>query len=242
MNYDNIIIMIIFLILAFIICYNNIENNNIENNNIENNNIENFDNVSSITRMGNKLKELQTDGGTLNDNLIVQGNVFSNNTMIVPIGTITPFFSNNIPAGWLKCDGQVINKSIYPKLYEIIGGTFNGDAKLPDLTERVPLCKSGSRPLGQYAGEQRVILDDPKYLPNHGHDMVADGNHNHDYPLYTNRGCDGKYAGYRKNGNSGPHSTPVTGDHTHNITPTGGNQPHDNIMPYYVLNYIIRAT
>lgn len=57
----------------------------------------------------------------------------------VPIGTIMAYVSSSPPAGWLVCDGRLLNKTgIYADLYKIIGDTFTSPAlpttfRIPDL-------------------------------------------------------------------------------------------------------------
>jgi len=57
-----------------------------------------------------------------------------------PIGSIIPFSgsSENIPKGWIVCNGANIAISTYPLLYECIGNVYGGTAdstfKLPNLT------------------------------------------------------------------------------------------------------------
>ena len=58
---------------------------------------------------------------------------------IVPVGTVVAYAGNNIPSGWLLCDGSVVNQSQYEALSNVIG-TFwgNGDHSfgsfnLPDM-------------------------------------------------------------------------------------------------------------
>jgi microcystin-dependent protein len=60
---------------------------------------------------------------------------------LVPPGTINAFAGpiQNIPAGWLYCDGSAVSRASYQNLFNAIGiswgvGNFNGDAfNLPDL-------------------------------------------------------------------------------------------------------------
>jgi microcystin-dependent protein len=54
----------------------------------------------------------------------------------VPIGAIFPFLSNNIPAGFLLCDGTEYDNADYPDLARCLGGLYGGTATtflLPDL-------------------------------------------------------------------------------------------------------------
>lgn len=64
-----------------------------------------------------------------------------NNQYAMPIGTIIPFGSNNIPVGYLICDGSEVLKTNYPELYGVIGNSFgtvtdSTKFKLPDLRNR----------------------------------------------------------------------------------------------------------
>ncbi len=60
---------------------------------------------------------------------------------LVPPGTIIAFAGpvQNVPAGWIYCDGHAVFRSDFPNLFNAIGtswgvGNFNGDAfNLPDL-------------------------------------------------------------------------------------------------------------
>ncbi len=61
------------------------------------------------------------------------------NEIGVPPGAIMPFAMNTAPAGWLACQGQVVNGSDYGSLSSAIGTTYNtgGETslqfRLPDL-------------------------------------------------------------------------------------------------------------
>lgn len=50
---------------------------------------------------------------------------------IIPVGTIFPCASNDIPASWLLCNGSTYDIEKYPKLYKILGTNV-----LPDLRGR----------------------------------------------------------------------------------------------------------
>lgn len=64
----------------------------------------------------------------------------------VPIGAIIPFAGQNIPFGYLLCDGAETQKTRFPDLFDVIGNTYgipnpnNVDTfKLPDLRGRFAL-------------------------------------------------------------------------------------------------------
>jgi Microcystin-dependent protein len=53
------------------------------------------------------------------------------------LGTIELFAFTFAPYGWLLCDGSLLSTSKYPKLYQLIKGTYGGDGitnyQLPNL-------------------------------------------------------------------------------------------------------------
>ena len=49
----------------------------------------------------------------------------------LPVGAITAFTANNIPSGWLLCDGSTFDETLYPALFIALGGNV-----LPDLRNR----------------------------------------------------------------------------------------------------------
>lgn len=55
-----------------------------------------------------------------------------------PTGTIIAYSANNVPTGYLKCEGQAVSRTEYNNLFNIIGTTYgNGDGSttfnVPDL-------------------------------------------------------------------------------------------------------------
>ena len=64
----------------------------------------------------------------------------AHNAIAIPAGCIMPFAgpAENIPAGWMLCDGSAVSRSTYANLYNAIGVAWgNGDGSstfnLPDL-------------------------------------------------------------------------------------------------------------
>lgn len=58
------------------------------------------------------------------------------------IGEIRLIAYDDIPEGFLKCEGQSLEVNKYPKLYMMIGTKFGQDGEftftLPDLREKAP--------------------------------------------------------------------------------------------------------
>lgn len=157
---------------------------------------------------------------------------------------IFPF--NFAPVGWAFCDGQILPLSQNTALFSLLGTTYGGDGKsnfaLPNLQGNAPM-HPGQGPglslhdLGETGGSDTVTLLESE-IPAHTH---------------TINGIDGARVG----GQSGVpvNSTLVkTGDNTNAYTsgamqnlfmaanmvaPAGGDQPHNNLMPYLTLNFCI---
>ena len=80
--------------------------------------------------------------------ITVNGNLFTIESLLPPIGSIEAYGGTEAPEGWLICDGRSLNSSEYPDLYAIIGTNFGdgstdgdggeaeGDFNLPDLRSR----------------------------------------------------------------------------------------------------------
>lgn len=63
------------------------------------------------------------------------------NLEVEPIGTIYAFAGNNIPSGYLPCNGSAISRTTYADLFAVIGTTYGaGDGSatfnLPNLTDK----------------------------------------------------------------------------------------------------------
>ena len=90
--------------------------------------------------------------------------VAHNATLTFPTGIIIPFAgpAENIPAGWMLCDGSAISRSEYANLYKAIGvcwGTGDGSTtfNLPDLRGMFLRGVSGESGNDEDA-ENRIVL------------------------------------------------------------------------------------
>lgn len=156
------------------------------------------------------------------------------------IGEIRIFAGNFAPAGWAFCAGQSIPISENDALFNLIGTTYGGDGQetfnLPDLQGRIPIHQGGSfnHQVGEKAGVESVTLT-TQQLPVHNHRIAAtidqgtlpDPGNN----VLARSATPGVflYANDQPDVQLAPQS----------ITPVGGSQPHDNVGPYLVINYII---
>ena len=93
------------------------------------------------------------------------------------LGEIRLFAGENIPKGWLFCDGEMALYIDYPELGLLLGTTFGGDGRttfgLPDLRGRVMVGTgeknhSGTFPFAQSAGSETTSLND-FHMISHSH-------------------------------------------------------------------------
>lgn len=158
------------------------------------------------------------------------------------IGEIRLFAGNFAPQGWAFCDGQLLSVSEYEALFTLLGTTYGGDGQttfgLPDMRGRVPI-HAGQGPgltprvVGQAGGAEQVTLGVAN-LPSHSHaPFGAD-----DTSVTTDPS--GRVLGHpTTNTYRAPYGAPATGMAPPSVGSTGGSQPHDNVAPSLVLNFII---
>jgi microcystin-dependent protein len=160
------------------------------------------------------------------------------------VGEIRMFGGNFAPQGWMFCEGQLLPITENETLFNLIGTTYGGDGQttfaLPDLRGRVPVHMgqgSGltSRTIGESAGEERVTLT-ANQVPAHTHALQASSG----AATTTNPSgavwASGTGAQFSDQALDAP---PMQQSPTPAIQPTGGNQPHDNMLPYLCVSFII---
>ncbi|MGY2894898.1 phage tail protein [Deinococcus sp. UYEF24] len=156
------------------------------------------------------------------------------------IGEIRLFAGNFAPANWAFCDGNLLSISDYDTLFNLIGTTYGGDGQntfaLPDLRGRVPLHQgqSGGSPyvLGQSAGTESVTLS-AQQLPVHSHPLTATSG------AATSTAPSGQLLATVGSGEVYISDTPTASLSAASVGLSGGSQPHENLMPFLGVNYII---
>lgn len=161
----------------------------------------------------------------------------------IPIGTIVMFGAERDPEGWMRCDGRLLDRNSYSKLFAVIG-TANGftsatNFRLPDIRDRSVVGSGNTYQIGNKGGSDRVTLN-VNQMPAHTHQIgeVED----------ANRRFQAKKAnqdiGAGESGNGYTYLT-STGTATSGRTPiaisAGGSQPVDVRSPYIALPYIIKV-
>ena len=158
------------------------------------------------------------------------------------VGEIRMFGGTFAPAGWAMCQGQAMAISENDTLFNLIGTTYGGDGQetfnLPDLQGRCPV-HAGQGPgisqtyqLGEKVGVESVTLT-TNQIPIHSHAFVAstdlapspDPTSNLVAQPFSLNLYFGDVANVAFNQNA--------------IQAVGGSQPHENMMPFLVITFII---
>lgn len=139
------------------------------------------------------------------------------------------------PKGWALCNGQLLPINQNQALFALLGTTYGGNGQtnfaLPNLRGRVPIHMGNGHTLGEAAGSTSVTVN-IQQLPTHIHFVQATNNAaNSDDPTNNVFGQAGAnlYAPFASAAAMGPAM----------VSSVGGSQPHNNMMPYLTLNFII---
>lgn len=167
------------------------------------------------------------------------------------IAQIVMFGGNFAPRGWAFCDGQLLPISQNTALFSLLGTTYGGDGRttfaLPDLRGRVPMHAGQGpglthRQLGERVGSEQVTLS-LLQIPAHNHTLFASPNNGTDPSPINNFIGKHQVTIDRTNTVNGNSFTPVASGlgsmNGSSISNTGGSQPHTNVQPTLVINYII---
>lgn len=155
------------------------------------------------------------------------------------VGEIRAVGFNFAPQGWAFCDGSLLSISQNEVLYTLLGTTYGGDGVntfgLPDLRGRIPFHQGSSSGntlvLGELSGSETVTLV-PNQLPTHTHPLQANSSSG-SQPSPAN----GFWA--KSSLDEFSTETPTLSMAPTSVLAAGGSQPHNNIPPFLVLNFII---
>ena len=159
------------------------------------------------------------------------------------IGDIRMFGGNFAPRGYALCNGQLLAISDNTALFQLLGTTYGGDGQstfgLPDLRGRLPVHQGqgpglGNYVIGQAAGTETVTLITTQ-IPGHTHTPAAGGAANATTPA---GGMPGTTVGGKEMYAAAGATTP-TALATQTVALNGGSQPHENMMPFLAINFII---
>ncbi len=158
------------------------------------------------------------------------------------IGEIRMFGGNFAPAGWAFCNGQTMPIAENDALFQLIGTTYGGDGQetfnLPNLQSRVPIhmgqgSGTSNYQLGEMGGVESVTLT-TNQIPVHTHAALCiSGGGNSSDPA----GGVWAVSDTTQYANAAPDTQ--MGNPPIPAGPAGGSQPHDNLIPYLCVSYII---
>ncbi|PTS89591.1 phage tail protein [Sphingomonas sp. HMWF008] len=161
-------------------------------------------------------------------------------------------FRQDPPVGWLPCDGRAVSVNDYQILFALIGTTYGGNGvstfRLPNLNGSVPVFQGqgqglSPRIIGQSGGADNVTVT-VSQMPAHTHNFSAT----------TATNTTGTMSGtvlygseaaptYKRYLSPIPTPAPTLAQFADDtISATGGNTPHNNLMPGIGLRYIICVT
>lgn len=151
------------------------------------------------------------------------------------LGEIKIISFNFAPRGWALCNGGLLPINQNQALFSLFGTTYGGDGRttfaLPNLKGCVPTHMGNGFTLGEKAGATNVTIN-IQQLPTHLHFLQA-----------TN--ADQNRTAIPNNNFLGPannlYTTPgnLVAMDPGSVTNVGGSQPHNNMMPYLTLNFIV---
>jgi microcystin-dependent protein len=139
------------------------------------------------------------------------------------------------PKGWALCNGQFLPINQNQALFALLGTTYGGNGQttfaLPNLRGRLPIHMGNGHTLGEAAGSTSVTVN-IQQLPTHLHQLMGSNNNGDSQTAAGN--VFGVVPGriYTDPANL---MTLISST----VTSVGGSQPHNNMMPYLVLNFII---
>lgn len=159
------------------------------------------------------------------------------------VGELRLVAFNFNPTGWAEASGQLLPISQNTALFSLLGTYYGGDGRstfaLPNMQGNVAIGMgqgSGLSPysLGEPGGSQTVTLVDGE-APVHTHAFRADVGLHADLPLPTGNAVAATSGTNYVYGQG----TSLVQFSTQMLSTFGGSQPHNNMMPFLTLNWLI---
>jgi microcystin-dependent protein len=156
------------------------------------------------------------------------------------VGEIRMFGGTFAPSGWAFCNGAILPISENEVLFQLIGTTYGGNGStnfaLPNLQSRLPVHQGqgpglSNQIIGQSAGTETVTLT-LSQIPSHNHTFNIST---------TSAAASSPQNNVLANGTANLYlrDTTTNNMNANAIGIAGGSQPHDNIMPFLCITFII---
>ena len=160
----------------------------------------------------------------------------------IPVGTIAMFGADRDPEGWLRCDGRLLDRNAYAKLFSVIGTTHgftnSSNFRLPDIRERSVVGSGTKYSIGDKGGNATVTLSIYQ-MPAHTHQIGEVEDQGRRFQSRTaNQDIGIGSSGYTYLTSTGSNA----GGRSPIATTVGGSQPVDIRNPYIGLPYIIKVS
>ncbi len=150
---------------------------------------------------------------------------------------------NFAPQGWAFCNGQFLPINQNQALFSLMGTTYGGNGQttfaLPDLRGKAPIHEGNGFTLGQVGGEINHTVNTSE-MPQHNHLVNAiatngssTANANNPSGAYLATSAPAEIY------TSSAGNPALISMNPGTIGNTGGSQPHSNMQPYLVLNFIV---
>lgn len=163
------------------------------------------------------------------------------------VAEIRIFAGNFAPKGWASCDGQLLPISQNTALFSLLGTMYGGDGKstfaLPDMQGNAPMMWGQGSGLslhdeGEMSGTPQVTLLESE-MPLHTH--VLNGQQDPGDLFQPSVGGVGNMIARSQNGNvfQTVSNSGLTNMAFQAIAPNGSSFPHNNMMPFLTLYFII---
>ena len=157
------------------------------------------------------------------------------------VGEIRMFAGNFAPRGWAFCDGQLLAVNQNDALFSLLGTIYGGDGRttfgLPDMRGRIPIEQGDGpgltqRHLGVKAGGETATLNSNQ-LPSHTHPLQAQNGPGSSSSPLGNTFATAQGDIYTEEEDDPLNMSPQA------VSSVGGSRPHNNLMPYLCVHFII---
>lgn len=160
------------------------------------------------------------------------------------VAEIRMFGGNFAPTGWASCDGQLLPISQNTALFSLLGTFYGGDGKstfaLPNLAGASPMGQGqgpglSDRFIGELSGSPTVTLLTPE-MPLHPHSLQADS-----FDTGDGRTPGPGFSLAKTSPGNAYQSatTPLVQMNLQALAISGGSLPHNNMMPFLTVYFII---